>query len=257
LRFERLDVVDAIRAHTRLTRSAQGPRGSEGAAGAPGECEHVASASETRNFLLLMALCHSLVVESKDSVVAADATAPPKGAKKGLFGRRNKKSSKSEQNDNDSDVDKSTEMLAVADGKRALANSSTSVARADNDAAFNGEVPKYSASSPDEIALAAAAARNGFVFLGATQSAMTIGVRDNKDAWHREQYELLASIEFTSDRRRMSVIVRDSDKNVTLYWCVECLLCMWCEHAHCVRVQQGRRLHHHAPTATLDVAQSA
>lgn len=59
----------------------------------------------------------------------------------------------------------------------------------------------YQAASPDEGALVTAARNFGFVFLSRTQDTITI-----KEVDHEATYEMLALLDFNSDRKRMSII---------------------------------------------------
>lgn len=68
----------------------------------------------------------------------------------------------------------------------------------------------YQGSSPDEKSLVEAADRNGITFLGEEGNNLLLKVGDNT-----EMYERLQVIEFTSERKRMSVIVRDKDGKVS------------------------------------------
>ncbi|KAL3880445.1 hypothetical protein ACJMK2_032682, partial [Sinanodonta woodiana] len=70
----------------------------------------------------------------------------------------------------------------------------------------------YQASSPDEAALVKGARKLGFVFFSRTPDAVMIDV-DGKE----ERYEVLNVLEFTSDRKRMSVIVRTPEGKIMLY----------------------------------------
>ncbi|XP_047426162.1 phospholipid-transporting ATPase IC [Mugil cephalus] len=70
----------------------------------------------------------------------------------------------------------------------------------------------YQAASPDEGALVTAARNFGYVFLSRTQDSITI--------WEMEQemtYEMLALLDFNSDRKRMSIILRFPDGRIRLY----------------------------------------
>jgi phospholipid-translocating ATPase len=76
---------------------------------------------------------------------------------------------------------------------------------------------RYNAESPDEAALVAAAALFGFQLItretNTHGSFLTLNQGLTKPTTHR--YQLLNVIEFTSDRKRMSVIVRDcSDERI-------------------------------------------
>lgn len=67
----------------------------------------------------------------------------------------------------------------------------------------------YQASSPDEKALVEAADRFGITFLGEDGNNLVIGIADDT-----ELYERLQLIEFTSERKRMSVVLKDKDGKV-------------------------------------------
>ncbi|XP_008941220.1 PREDICTED: phospholipid-transporting ATPase IC, partial [Merops nubicus] len=70
----------------------------------------------------------------------------------------------------------------------------------------------YQAASPDEGALVTAARNFGYVFLSRTQNTITIS-----EMGRDRTYDVLALLDFNSDRKRMSVIVRESDGNIRLY----------------------------------------
>ncbi|XP_059581248.1 phospholipid-transporting ATPase IC [Alligator mississippiensis] len=75
----------------------------------------------------------------------------------------------------------------------------------------NGEL-NYQAASPDEGALVTAARNFGFVFLSRTQNTITIS-----EMGIERTYDVLAILDFNSDRKRMSVIVREPDGHIRLY----------------------------------------
>lgn len=66
---------------------------------------------------------------------------------------------------------------------------------------FPPEKPVYQAASPDEGALVGAARELGWVFLSRTRDSVVIS-----ELGVTRQYQLLAVLEFTSKRRRMSVL---------------------------------------------------
>ncbi|XP_017347965.1 phospholipid-transporting ATPase IC [Ictalurus punctatus] len=70
----------------------------------------------------------------------------------------------------------------------------------------------YQAASPDEGALVTAARCFGFVFLSRTQDTITISEMGNEAT-----YNVLALLDFNSDRKRMSVILRLPDGRIRLY----------------------------------------
>ncbi|NWX53104.1 AT8B1 ATPase, partial [Steatornis caripensis] len=70
----------------------------------------------------------------------------------------------------------------------------------------------YQAASPDEGALVTAARNFGYVFLSRTQNTITIC-----EMGIERTYDVLAILDFNSDRKRMSVVVRESGGNISLY----------------------------------------
>ncbi|PWN51152.1 phospholipid-translocating P-type ATPase [Violaceomyces palustris] len=74
---------------------------------------------------------------------------------------------------------------------------------------------EYKAQSPDEQALVQAAADIGFVFAGKDRSTLKLQTPYSMDL---EKYEILTVNEFTSARKRMSVILRrESDGKILLF----------------------------------------
>jgi magnesium-transporting ATPase (P-type) len=71
---------------------------------------------------------------------------------------------------------------------------------------------KYNASSPDELALANAARYFGLVFEDRDEEGNII-LHDERTGL-KLKYQLLNVIEFTSDRKRMSIIVRTSANKI-------------------------------------------
>ncbi|XP_024124313.1 phospholipid-transporting ATPase IC [Oryzias melastigma] len=70
----------------------------------------------------------------------------------------------------------------------------------------------YQAASPDEGALVTAARNFGFVFLSRTQDTVTI-----MEMGQEKTYEMLALLDFNSDRKRMSIILKFPDGRIRLY----------------------------------------
>ncbi|XP_028273801.1 phospholipid-transporting ATPase IC [Parambassis ranga] len=70
----------------------------------------------------------------------------------------------------------------------------------------------YQAASPDEGALVTAARNFGFVFLSRTQDSITI-----KEMEQEVTYEMLALLDFNSDRKRMSIVLKFPDGRIRLY----------------------------------------
>uniref|UniRef100_A0A914VDH4 Phospholipid-transporting ATPase n=1 Tax=Plectus sambesii TaxID=2011161 RepID=A0A914VDH4_9BILA len=75
----------------------------------------------------------------------------------------------------------------------------------------NGQLV-YQAQSPDEEALTSAARNFGFVFKSRTPRSITIEVNGEE-----ETYELLCILDFNNVRKRMSVILKDSEGHIKLY----------------------------------------
>eukprot|EP00898_Chlorokybus_atmophyticus_P002241 jgi/Chlat1/3017/Chrsp201S03276 len=74
-----------------------------------------------------------------------------------------------------------------------------------------GDDPQYEAESPDEAAFVVAARRaGGLVFVRRGQKSLTLRDRYSTSKGNKEvTYELLATLQFSSVRKRMSVLVRD------------------------------------------------
>eukprot|EP01087_Luapelamoeba_hula_P013613 TRINITY_DN3887_c2_g1_i1.p1 TRINITY_DN3887_c2_g1~~TRINITY_DN3887_c2_g1_i1.p1 ORF type:complete len:931 (-),score=169.53 TRINITY_DN3887_c2_g1_i1:1607-4309(-) len=72
----------------------------------------------------------------------------------------------------------------------------------------------YQAASPDEAALVEAARKMGFVLVKRDSHSLTIEVLGQQEQW-----ELLNVLEFNSDRKRMSVVVRDPRDGTTKLLC--------------------------------------
>jgi len=76
----------------------------------------------------------------------------------------------------------------------------------------NGKI-HYNASSPDEKALVEGAVEYKYTFVGKTSNSVTITNHLNK----QETFEVLAIIEFTSTRKRMSIVVRTPEGKIKVY----------------------------------------
>ncbi|XP_077964706.1 phospholipid-transporting ATPase IC isoform X1 [Gasterosteus aculeatus] len=79
-------------------------------------------------------------------------------------------------------------------------------------AEWKEETPVYQAASPDEEALVGAARELGWVFLSRTRDCVAVS-----ELGVTRQYQLLALLDFTSKRRRMSVLVREPEGGLKLY----------------------------------------
>jgi len=72
---------------------------------------------------------------------------------------------------------------------------------------------QYNASSPDEKALVEGASAYNYTFAGKTSESVTITNHLNK----QETFEVLAIIEFTSTRKRMSIVVRTPEGKIKVF----------------------------------------
>ncbi|KAM9385836.1 phospholipid-transporting ATPase IC [Pholidichthys leucotaenia] len=77
---------------------------------------------------------------------------------------------------------------------------------------WNDGTPVYQAASPDEEALVSAARELGWAFLSRTRDFIVVS-----ELGVTHQYQLLALVDFTSKRRRMSVLVREPGGGIKLY----------------------------------------
>jgi phospholipid-transporting ATPase len=69
----------------------------------------------------------------------------------------------------------------------------------------------YDGASPDEVALVRAASRNGYVLRARGSQQMTVSLRGQL-----MELDILAELEFTAERKRMSIIVRLPDRRTVL-----------------------------------------
>ncbi|MEJ1279316.1 hypothetical protein NN561_010247 [Cricetulus griseus] len=76
---------------------------------------------------------------------------------------------------------------------------------------IDGQI-NYQAASPDEGALVNAARNFGFAFLARTQNTITVS-----ELGTERTYSVLAILDFNSDRKRMSIIVRTPEGSIRLY----------------------------------------
>ncbi|XP_054875413.1 phospholipid-transporting ATPase IC isoform X2 [Amphiprion ocellaris] len=79
-------------------------------------------------------------------------------------------------------------------------------------AEWKEETPVYQAASPDEETLVGAARELGWVFLSRTRDFIVVS-----ELGVTRQYQLLAVLDFTSQRRCMSVLVREPEGGLKLY----------------------------------------
>ncbi|KAL2263683.1 hypothetical protein VTK26DRAFT_5626 [Humicola hyalothermophila] len=80
----------------------------------------------------------------------------------------------------------------------------------------DGEI-SFQAASPDELALVEAAKDLGYLLVDRAAQSMTLQVRTASGSTITETYEILDVIEFSSKRKRMSIIVRMPDGRVCMF----------------------------------------
>ncbi|KAJ5990998.1 hypothetical protein N7499_011542 [Penicillium canescens] len=80
-------------------------------------------------------------------------------------------------------------------------------------------VTTFQASSPDELALVLAAQEMGYLVMDRQSNSLTIRTQPNgpDEATSDEVYEIMDVIEFSSARKRMSVVVRMPDRRICLF----------------------------------------
>ncbi|KAL6255347.1 hypothetical protein P5V15_013685 [Pogonomyrmex californicus] len=86
------------------------------------------------------------------------------------------------------------------------------VTRVNSSLMMHPDLPEYQAASADEKALVEASARCGVVFQKNTNEEMHIKIKENTLVFQK-----LEILEFSSERKRMSVIVKDSAGDIWLY----------------------------------------
>jgi magnesium-transporting ATPase (P-type) len=166
-----------------------------------------------RDFFTLLSVCHTVLVESE---AMADGDSQQLGLSPGNGGRTGSSSkSSSASNLQESEVDgapagapqgESGSRKSI-DGHAPPAAAATSTLQPP--ALPKNSVMSYKAQSPDEACLVSLAAQVGFVFHGRQHSATT---KENEMVvqilGQEVKFSLLNVLEFDSDRKRMSVIVR-------------------------------------------------
>ncbi|ETV69240.1 hypothetical protein, variant [Aphanomyces astaci] len=91
---------------------------------------------------------------------------------------------------------------------------------------------QYNADSPDEAALVRSANSLGFRFLGRTNRKAVVSKEHLKIETARMEYDVLYVLAFNSNRKRMSVIVRDRQTNAIRLICkgADCVILDRCTH---------------------------
>ncbi|KAL2131051.1 hypothetical protein VTI74DRAFT_5614 [Chaetomium olivicolor] len=79
-----------------------------------------------------------------------------------------------------------------------------------------GEI-SFQAASPDELALVEAARDLGYLLVDRAAQSMTLQIRNPDGSTTTEKYEILDVIEFSSKRKRMSIIIRMPDGRLCMF----------------------------------------
>ncbi|XP_071694162.1 probable phospholipid-transporting ATPase 4 [Rutidosis leptorrhynchoides] len=87
----------------------------------------------------------------------------------------------------------------------------------ENEERLGGCKLRYEAESPEEVTFLIAAQEFGFQFCRRTQSSMFVKEIDPTSVEVEREYKLLNLLEFSSSRKRMSVIVRDESGQIFLF----------------------------------------
>ncbi|XP_072939136.1 phospholipid-transporting ATPase IF-like [Epargyreus clarus] len=148
-----------------------------------------ASQTDIKFFFTILALCHSVQVSNED-MKKLSAKLSGSGNMQLMNFFRRKKLQKTNGNDNGV-IDNITWNTIINE---------------------NGSHMDYQGSSPDEKALVEAADRVGVTFLGEEGNNLLLKVGEIT-----EIYERLQIIEFTSERKRMSVVIRDKNGKIWLF----------------------------------------
>jgi phospholipid-translocating ATPase len=150
----------------------------------------------------------SLVSNSKTD---SQPDIPKSGSSKKINEKKKEKKEKKSFTDNElrQDMTNSSYSKTINDFFTLLAICHTVLVNTNSD----GE-QQYKAQSPDEAALVQAAKDVGYTFRSREADNIVITSPDGKEV----QFELLNVLEFTSSRKRMSIIVRSpTDGRITLY----------------------------------------
>ncbi|ELR23243.1 phospholipidtranslocating P-type ATPase [Acanthamoeba castellanii str. Neff] len=165
----------------------------------------------TREFFTVLAVCHSVMPELITKTNPAEEQARLKKLrqkarkqKKGLYLRPKNynKLVESESSGTESDTE----------GEKNSEEEAAEEASAAEGAAQGPKEVRYQAASPDENALVAAAKYFGFYFHTRAHNTVTVNVM-GQDL----DFEVLNVMEFTSNRKRMSVVVRTPDGQFKLF----------------------------------------
>ncbi|KAJ3062518.1 hypothetical protein HK102_008743, partial [Quaeritorhiza haematococci] len=152
--------------------------------------QHIAEGGEQCwaivEFFTLLAVCHTVLVENEGDEEGGGAGSPAVPAY-------------------------NSEPIADFISPVTPASPETATATGPRPSTSKRSLLKYKAQSPDEAALVAAAKDNGFAFLRRADTQITVDIMGEL-----KTFTILHVLEFNSDRKRMSVIVRRPEGDVVL-----------------------------------------
>ncbi|KAK4090461.1 putative P-type ATPase [Purpureocillium lilacinum] len=104
----------------------------------------------------------------------------------------------------------------------------------------------FQAASPDELALVEAARDLGFLLIDRPAQSIKLQMRDVDGSLHVETYQVLDVVEFSSKRKRMSIVIRMPDRRI----------CVFCKGADNV-IMSRLKLSHLAEQKAKDISRRA
>lgn len=156
-----------------------------------------------RNLVLAMALCHSVVPEPKSE---SSANVSDDGKKK------KKRNKKADQVDMSANGDETIVEVPYEGAPEPQSDVDNGQENGHFDANVSEDLPEYQGQSPDEVALVTSAREYGIALL---KRGLDTVIIDRFGA--KEKYTVLAELEFNSDRKRMSMVLRCPDGRVRMY----------------------------------------
>nr|CCA14919.1 phospholipidtransporting ATPase putative [Albugo laibachii Nc14] len=173
--------------------------------------------AKIKQFLVHLAVCHSVVLEQARPAAKSNSIVVPKKHRRthSAVGesRRGKVCSRKQRNNpprKGSSQQPRSKTLSLVASEQVLTGSSSNAM-----SILCEPASKFSASSPDELALVSAAKYFGYQFVTRRNGSLTIQVASS-NGQEEMTFEILEMIEFSSARKRMSVIVRTPAREILL-----------------------------------------
>lgn len=141
------------------------------------------------DLILSMALCHSVVPEPKSETEEQEEPEKKKKKKR-----------------KDRDSNRSNLTVTTNDSVQVLHEGALEPVQSEGHVSTPEELPEYQGQSPDEVALVSSAREFGITLLRRTLDTIVIDHFGTE-----ESYTALAELEFNSDRKRMSMVLRCPD----------------------------------------------